>query len=154
MEQDQSNKAELDLLQDVTCESESPVGFPETWRYASVGDIIELKYGKGMKASERLSEGPVPVYGSNGIVGYTKKSLTKHPSIIIGRKGSAGALNICNGPSWTTDVAYYVEAPSHFEINYLFISLETLNLHHLGKGVKPGLSRRAIASSFTNIRGL
>ena len=61
-----------------------------------------------MKASERLEEGSVPVFGSNGIVGYTSAPLTEAPAVIIGRKGSAGALNICNVPSWTTDVAYYV----------------------------------------------
>ena len=83
----------------------------------------------------------MPVYGSNGIVGYTTQPLTVRPSVIVGRKGSAGALNLCNGPSWTTDVAYFVEAPDFFDLDFLFISLTTLDLSKLGKGVKPGLSR-------------
>ena len=111
------------------------------WLVAPVGLLLEFQYGKGMKASERLDKGPVPVFGSNGIVGYCETPLTQVPSIIVGRKGSAGALNLCNGPSWTTDVAYFVEAPDYFDLRYLVIGLQTLDLGSLGKGVKPGLSR-------------
>ena len=111
------------------------------WLVAPVGALLEFRYGKGMKESERLNEGPVPVFGSNGIVGYCERPLTKGPSIIVGRKGSAGALNLCNSPSWTTDVAYFVEAPSFFDLRYLLIGLQVLDLGSLGKGVKPGLSR-------------
>ena len=111
------------------------------WLVAPVGALLEFRYGKGMKASERLKEGPVPVFGSNGIVGYCETPLTEVPSIIVGRKGSAGALNLCNGPSWTTDVAYFVQAPSFFNLRYLLIALQVLDLGSLGKGVKPGLSR-------------
>ena len=111
------------------------------WLVAPVGALLDFRYGKGMKASERLKEGPVPVFGSNGIVGYCETPLTEVPSIIVGRKGSAGALNLCNGPSWTTDVAYFVEAPSFFDLRYLLIGLQVLDLGSLGKGVKPGLSR-------------
>ncbi len=111
------------------------------WLVAPVGALLEFQYGKGMKAGERLAEGPVPVFGSNGVVGYCETPLTETPSIIIGRKGSAGALNLCASPSWTTDVAYFVEAPDYFDLRYLLIGLQTLDLGSLGKGVKPGLSR-------------
>ncbi len=111
------------------------------WLVFPVGALLEFRYGKGKKASERINEGPVPVFGSNGIVGYCETPLTEAPSIIVGRKGSAGALNLCNGSSWTTDVAYFVEAPNFFDLRYLLIGLQALHLESLGKGVKPGLSR-------------
>ena len=113
------------------------------WAVAPLGSLLVFHYGKGMSAKERLKEGPVPVFGSNGIVGFCENSLTDESTIIVGRKGSAGALNLCDGPSWTTDVAYYVECPSCFcfDIRFLFIQLQALDLGSLGKGVKPGLSR-------------
>ena len=111
------------------------------WLVAPVASLLQFQYGKGMKASERLDEGLVPVFGSNGLVGYCETPLTEAPAIIVGRKGSAGALNLCDGPSWTTDVAYFVEAPNYFDLRYLLIGLQTLNLGSLGKGVKPGLRR-------------
>ena len=46
----------------------------------TVGTLLDFQYGKGLKASERQSEGSVPVYGSNGIVGFTSEALT-HPSV-------------------------------------------------------------------------
>ena len=114
---------------------------PRNWCRPRVGDILDFRYGKALKASDRTVDGPVPVFGSNGIVGYTTEPLTVRPSVIVGRKGSAGALNKCNGPSWTIDVAYFVEVPSFFDLDFLFVSLTALDLSRLGKGVKPGLSR-------------
>lgn len=114
---------------------------PSGWRQAKVGTLLDFQYGKGLKASDRGIDGPVPVFGSNGVVSFTDEPLTTRPSIIVGRKGSAGALNLCDGPSWTTDVAYYVEAPSFVAIRFLLNALQALDLDKLGKGVKPGLSR-------------
>ena len=114
---------------------------PGSWRRARVGEILDFRYGKGLKVSDRMDAGPVPVYGSNGIVGYTDEPLTTRPSVIVGRKGSAGALNKCDRPSWTTDVAFFVEAPSFFDLDFLYLSLVAVDLKHLAKGVKPGLSR-------------
>ena len=114
---------------------------PINWRSTTVGQALDFRYGKTLKASKRLHQGPIPVFGSNGVVGFTDKPLTQHPSIIIGRKGSAGALNYCDSPSWTTDVAYFVEVPSFLILQYLYTALKTLNLEQLAKGVKPGISR-------------
>lgn len=111
------------------------------WAEAKIGQLLRFQYGKGLHANERQESGAVPVFGSNGIVAYTRTALTDKPSIIVGRKGSAGALNLCSGPSWTTDVAYFVEAPTYFSIQYLLLALSALGLDQLGKGVKPGLSR-------------
>lgn len=111
------------------------------WVEAPLGRLLDFQYGKGLHANERQENGAVPVFGSNGIVAYTNTALTQKPSIIVGRKGSAGALNLCHGPSWTIDVAYFVEAPTYFSIRYLLLALSALGLDQLGKGVKPGLSR-------------
>ena len=112
-----------------------------TWRKVAAGTVLDFHYGKGLHIRERSDVGPVPVYGSNGIIGYCKSALVMEPAIIVGRKGSAGALNVCDGPSWTTDVAYYVVPPPFIDIRYLMIALHTLDMGKLGKGVKPGLSR-------------
>jgi type I restriction enzyme S subunit len=122
-------------------EQSAALSLPNGWACVGLGKVLDFKYGKGLKASERLDEGPIPVFGSNGVVGYTTTPLAENPAIIIGRKGSAGALNLCEGPSWTTDVAYYVEAPPVFDLRYLFLTLQSAGLDMLGKGVKPGLSR-------------
>jgi type I restriction enzyme S subunit len=67
--------------------------------------------------------------------------MENQSAIIVGRKGSAGALVISDGPSWTTDVAYYIVPPAYFDIGFLFLQLKAMRLDALSKGVKPGLSR-------------
>jgi type I restriction enzyme, S subunit len=114
---------------------------PPNWLQGPLGDLIELQYGKGLPSTQRADAGPVAVYGSNGVVAFTGEALTGAAAIIVGRKGSAGALVLANGPSWTTDVAYFVVPPPYFEIRFLFLALQALQLGTLGKGVKPGLSR-------------
>ena len=77
---------------------------PENWSTGLVGEVFTFEYGDNLPAPKRSATGEYPVYGSNGIVGTHDTYLTREPAIIIGRKGSAGALNIATGPSWTTDV--------------------------------------------------
>lgn len=115
---------------------------PPNWRSGLLGDAITLEYGDNLPAAKRSGSGEYPVYGSNGIVGTHDSFLTKEPAIIVGRKGSVGALHIANGPSWTTDVAYFVRAPSELDLRFTYYLLSSLRLDVLGKGIKPGLSRK------------
>lgn len=141
VEQNPEDQPEVELSTWVKQDGGSESALPNNWCRPSLGEILDFRYGKGLNANERKKDGPVPVFGSNGIVGYTTQPLTIESCVIVGRKGSAGALNMCEGPSWTTDVAYFVEVPKFLTIHFLFLSLSTLNLRGLGKGVKPGLSR-------------
>jgi type I restriction enzyme S subunit len=118
------------------------IGRHANWRTATLGDVFTLEYGENLPAPKRSQTGEYPVYGSNGIVGTHNAFLTEQPSIIIGRKGSAGALNIANGPSWTTDVAYFVCPPPDVDLRFTYYLFSTLDLENLGKGIKPGLSRK------------
>ena len=49
------------------------------------------------------------MYGSNGVVGWHDKALTRGATIVIGRKGSIGEVNWSNGPCFPIDTTYYVE---------------------------------------------
>ncbi|MGD0656884.1 MAG: restriction endonuclease subunit S [Syntrophorhabdales bacterium] len=114
----------------------------DNWRSGVLGDVIVLEYGENLPEVKRSGSGEYPVYGSNGIVGTHDSFLIKEPAIIVGRKGSAGALNIANGPSWTTDVAFFVRPPSDLDLRFTYYLLLSLRLAELGKGIKPGLSRK------------
>jgi type I restriction enzyme S subunit len=89
------------------------------WATATLGDILDLKYGKGLPERQRVANGKVPVYGSNGVVGYHSESLVQGPAVIIGRKGSAGEVHLCAGDCWPIDTTYYVEYfPSGLPLKY------------------------------------
>jgi type I restriction enzyme S subunit len=120
---------------------EIPYELPKGWVWCRLGDVLEFIYGKGLTKENRIAKGEYSVYGSNGIVGNFNEYLTNKRAIIIGRKGSAGALNISELPSWTTDVAYYIEESENLDLKFTYYLLKTLNLESIGKGIKPGLNR-------------
>ena len=122
-------------------EDEIPFEIPENWVWCRLGEIIEMIYGKSLTKAQCITDGKYPVFGSNGIVGYYNKFLTKKNTIIVGRKGSAGALNICKSPSWTTDVSYYIEENDFLNLYFTYYLLKSLRLEGIGKGIKPGVNR-------------
>jgi type I restriction enzyme M protein len=106
-----------------------------------------LEYGKPLKESDRIP-GEFPVMGSNGIVGYHDHALIKGPSIIIGRKGSAGAVVFVNEDSYPIDTTFYVKYDDKsVDIKFFYYLLNTLNLPEIarGKGIGvPGLNRNNV----------
>ena len=106
-----------------------------------LGYLCEFRYGKSLPASSR-NPGPYPVFGSNGEVGTHDKSITNGPAIIVGRKGSVGALHFSLGPCWPIDTTYYVESSKGTDLRWLFRALSTLGLDGLNRAAAiPGLNR-------------
>lgn len=120
---------------------ETEIGkIPVDWEIKNLGEILILNYGKGNKENE----GNVPIYGANGVLRFCKSPLINEESIIIGRKGSVGALMISKVPCWPSDVTYYVIPPENIDFMFAFYLLKNLNLPSLGRGIKPGLNRNEV----------
>ena len=81
------------------CKQREIGGIFKTWQESRVGDRIELAYGDGLPERARKN-GPVPVFGSNGVTGFHDKALVKGPGIIIGRKGTVGQVTLSRGDFW------------------------------------------------------
>jgi len=123
-------------------EDEKPFELPLGWEWMHFGRAYELEYGNNLPQAKRSNSGEYPVYGSNGIVGTHNEYCVENPCIVVGRKGSAGALNLENGHGcWVTDVAYSITPPTSLLLRFVLIQLHTLGLESLGKGIKPGLNR-------------
>ncbi|EGQ7686102.1 restriction endonuclease subunit S [Vibrio parahaemolyticus] len=114
---------------------------PEGWQACYFGDIYSLVYGDNLPKAKRTESGGFLVYGSNGSVGTHNLFSVGSPCLVIGRKGSAGAINLSDQPCWVTDVAYSLIPPVGINLKYCFLHLQTLGLDSLGKGIKPGLNR-------------
>jgi type I restriction enzyme S subunit len=56
------------------------------WKELTVGEILQLEYGKPLDESDRKSNGRFPVYGANGEKDRTDRFYCEKPSIIVGRK--------------------------------------------------------------------
>jgi len=114
-----------------------------------LGNIINLKYGKGLSEGERI-DGNYPVYGSSGIIGYHNKFYTNGPGIIVGRKGSIGAVYWSDKDFFPIDTVYYVDNKIDNDLRYLYYLLKFLPLDKQNSDVSvPGLNRsRALNLSF------
>ena len=76
------------------------------WTETTLGEIITLEYGKPLKAENRDGKG-FPVFGSAGEVGLHSKPLVNEaPVIVVGRKGTAGAVWWSDLPCSVIDTAY------------------------------------------------
>jgi type I restriction enzyme S subunit len=131
--------------------NEIPFELPQGWMWCRLGEIIEMIYGDSLTKKQCIDNAPYPVYGSNGIVGYYNEYLSNKKTIIVGRKGSAGSINKCYSPSWTTDVAYYIEETNNLNFDFIFYLLKYLQLENLGKGIKPGINRNEVYNLIINL---
>lgn len=115
---------------------------PKGWVWTKMGDVLEFQYGDGLTKEKRNSLGTIPVFGSNGIVGYHSKAITDRPCLIVGRKGSAGEVHMAKVPCWPIDTTYFVYPPDGIAFSFLFHTLSTLRLQTLDKSTAiPGLNR-------------
>lgn len=113
------------------------------WPMVALGEILSLEYGKPLKKSDRRG-GKFPVFGSNGIVGCHDEFLVEGPFIIVGRKGSAGAVTFSEKSGFPIDTTFYVKVldEDHANLKYIYHLLKTLSLDKVNTqaGV-PGLNR-------------
>jgi type I restriction enzyme S subunit len=122
---------------------ESPLGhIPKGWEVKTLGDVIELAYGKPLKAEDRKN-GHVCVYGSNGPVGCHNEKLVSGPGIIVGRKGNPGVVTWAHGDFYPIDTTFYVDPiGACSSLYYLFFALSNHDLANLSAdSAVPGLNR-------------
>ena len=115
---------------------------PEGWTAGTIGDALELKYGKALKADVRRG-GEVAVVSSAGIVGWHDESFVDGPAIVVGRKGNVGSVHWVDGSCWPIDTSYFVvtDLPLSFVAEQLRRT-EFTNTH----AAVPGLSREGAYS--------
>jgi type I restriction enzyme S subunit len=122
------------------------------WLTTTVGEFVKFNYGKSLPERERDKTGKIPVYGSNGIVGYHTKSLINTPSIIIGRKGTIGSVNYSKIPCWAIDTTFFVTELKEGDLLYAYYLLKSLQLHQYNSdSAVPGLNRDNAHSKLINL---
>lgn len=115
-------------------------------KYLKLKEIAKLKNGKKCNYDVK---GIIPVYGSNGIIGYTDNLNSPENSIIIGRVGAnAGSVFYSFKKHWVSDNAISV-VPNINKINsfYLYYALYSLDLNRLVEGSAQPLLNQSILNS-------
>jgi type I restriction enzyme S subunit len=114
------------------------------WQRRPIGELIALEYGASLPDGARSGDG-YPVFGSCGEVGRHAKALIGGPGIVVGRKGTAGAVSWSAGPFWPIDTAYYVSPRQDLDLRWLYWQLSSLGLTRLDSSTGvPGLNRNDV----------
>ena len=115
---------------------------PRAWGTGKVEDLLELAYGKALKATDRVA-GDVPVYGSGGVTGLHNCALVDSPTVVVGRKGTVGSLYWEDRPCFPIDTVFYVRA--RVPLTFCFYQLRVLGLEGMNTdGAVPGLNRNNV----------
>ena len=100
-----------------------------------------MEYGSALGAEDRTGIG-FPVYGSNGVVGHHEAALVTGPGVIVGRKGSVGAVQWSDEDFWPIDTTYWVNPRVDLDLHWMFECLKLIGLESMDSSTGvPGLNR-------------
>ena len=97
------------------------------WAEATLGEISNLKNGKGLKNSFYREDGQYPVWGANGQIARTDELLNEQPVVVIGRVGAyCGSVHAVFEPNWVTDNAIVATPKKGNSFRFLYYFLKYL----------------------------
>lgn len=103
--------------------------------------------GKSIKAENINETGLYPVYGGNGLRGYTDTYNFEGECAIIGRQGAyCGNVRYFSGQAYMTEHAIVAEPKDDYDACYLANKLSLMNLsQYQGQSAQPGLSAKTLS---------
>lgn len=124
--------------------SEQNGGIPEGWGHCTLGELVTFQRGHDLPKSQ-VEDGPYPIAGSNGIIGYHKRFTTKGPGVTIGRSGNIGSPSYYDSDFWAHNTSLYAKEFHGSYPKFIYYLLKTLDLagHNSGSAV-PSLNRNYI----------
>lgn len=118
-------------------------GFSGEWKKATLASLCaNFRSGKFIRSEDINKDGAYPVYGGNGLRGYTSEYNHEGSYALIGRQGAlCGNMNFSNGKAFFTEHAIAVKANEKNDTLFLYYKLGLMNLgQYSGQSAQPGLS--------------
>ena len=82
---------------------------PKNWEVKKLKYVASLKSGDSITSNNIKDEGIYPVYGGNGLRGYTSNYTHSGKYILIGRQGAlCGNINYASNEFWASEHAVVV----------------------------------------------
>lgn len=123
---------------------------PRNWETRKLKWICRLAYGDALAEEMRDIDGNIQVYGSNGVVGSHSVAITSGATIIVGRKGSYGKVQLSDAACFPIDTTFYIDDRyTKANIHWLYYLLLAMKLDESNQdSAVPGLSREAVYSKY------
>ena len=115
---------------------------PEHWEVRRAKTVCSMKSGEGITAESIETAGEYPVYGGNGLRGYTSKYTHDGAFALIGRQGAlCGNVHVARGQFWATEHAVVANLGVGHDIDWFGAILTTMNLNQYSiAAAQPGLA--------------
>ncbi len=129
---------------------------PAHWEIRRLKTLCSMESGNGITAMSIEPTGEYPVYGGNGLRGYTSNYTHDGNFVLIGRQGAlCGNVHIAHGRFWASEHAVVTTAHSGYSPGWLGAILGVMNLNQYSiAAAQPGLSvERVLRSSLKNTGG-
>lgn len=119
-----------------------PGEIPRHWNLKRIKDIAAMRSGEGITSEDIEDSGLFPVYGGNGIRGYTGKATHEGEYILIGRQGAlCGNIHHVEGRFWASEHAIVTALREGICGRWAAYVLELMNLGQYSMAAaQPGLS--------------
>jgi type I restriction enzyme S subunit len=116
------------------------------WKECKLGGVAEFKNGKSRPPE--VENGTIPIYGGNGILGYTDIYNYQDPTVIVGRVGAyCGSVFYENKPIWISDNALYTIPKNRTDAKFLFYLLKNMDLNFQAEGSSHPLLTQTLLNS-------
>ncbi|XDD49662.1 restriction endonuclease subunit S [Leptospira sp. WS92.C1] len=115
---------------------------PEHWEVKKLKWVADLRSGESITSEDIRPEGEYPVYGGNGLRGYTFRYTHEGHFILIGRQGAlCGNINYASNMFFASEHAVVVTLLKKIDLLWLGELLRTMNLNQYSlASAQPGLS--------------
>ena len=115
---------------------------PAHWKMRRLKTLCSMKSGDSITAMSIESTGQYPVYGGNGIRGYTSSYTHDGQHVLIGRQGAlCGNIHIACGQYWASEHAVVATLHPGHVLEWFSSILGVMNLNqHSIAAAQPGLS--------------
>lgn len=121
---------------------------PTGWTKPKLSDCIHMKSGDMITAKRIFEVEAYPVYGGNGLRGFTDRFNREGAHSLIGRQGAlCGAVHFADGQFYASEHAIVAKALGKNDQRFLTYVLDALNLNEVSEAsAQPGLSVEKLRS--------
>lgn len=114
------------------------------WKEYKLSEFVQFGNGK----ERPKTNGNIPVYGGNGILGYCDSSNYNEETIIIGRVGAyCGSVYYQDKPIWVSDNALAAKPKNDNNAKFLYYFLRNLDLNSFAEGSSHPLVTQTLLNS-------